>query len=93
MEKVKSQILNSNLFISGEDFTVSEMVTRTRSTRGTVERVLKELLKDHIICEEINSNKRHYKRRSVHWIHKQKLANYRPPREAKYQFHSEWLNL
>lgn len=93
MEKVKSQILNSNLFVSGDEFTISQMVTRTRATRGTVERIIKELLKDRIIYEEIHGNKWHYKKRSVHWIQKQKLANYYPPREAKYQFHSEWLRL
>jgi len=93
MEKVKDQILKSSLFLSGEEFTIAEMVTRTRSTRGTVERVISQMLQDGVVCNGDDLNRRSYKKLSVHWLNKMKLANYYPPREAKYQFHSEWLRL
>ena len=91
MEELKNHIQRTSLFNSGEMFTISEMTTRTREDRNLVKIALDSLADDKIICKETVDDRNTYRKISFHWINKQKLANYRPPRDDSRNYLSEWL--
>lgn len=91
MEELKNHIQRTSLFNSGEMFTISEMTTRTREDRNLVKIALDSLAEDKIICKETVDDRNTYRKISFHWLNKQKLANYRPPRSELESHLSEWV--
>jgi hypothetical protein len=91
MEELKNHIQRTSLFNSGETFTISEMTTRTREDRGLVKIALDSLTDDKIVCKETVDDRNTYRKISFHWLNKQKLAKYRPPRDESESHLSEWL--
>jgi len=88
---VADAVYKSKSCSSELSFTLSDLVKELGCPKESIQRGLAHLVAANLVFEGYSHNRKTYIKAVRHWIHKQRLANYDPPRPAKNAFLSPWL--